>query len=392
MKRKYLYLVVSLVLIGGIFWYMVPKNTAEGAPVEVIEEVKVTAGDVLIDFIADGNVRILSKDQFFNTSGVLEALYFDVGDVVAKGDLLAKLSTDDLALKIKQTEIAINTEIERQKESITNHTYDIQMQEAIIESLTKELQREMSLLETMATYPSIYTPNEHNDQLYKKEQLEATLDSEKNELQKLKNESQALNNLLIDDKKVILELLKLDLEKAYLYADTDGVIGTIHGVVNTSIGTTNAFLTILDQEQPMILSMVSELDIGQVTLGQKVLVELESDYGMTYEGRVSWISMTPTIDNNGIVSYEVEIILEKYPDTIRSGLSALLHIVLKERLDVLVIPNSAVKIVNNQQVVEVKVSDQIQERIVVTGLTDGVNVEVIQGLEEGETLIVRSLK
>jgi len=391
-KKKHLFVVVSLFLLGGIIWYMVPKNTVEGAPVEVIEEVRVTSGDVVIDFIADGNVRVISKDQYFNTNGVLEALYFVVGDVVTKGDLLAKLNTDDLELKIKQIEIAINTEIERQKESITNHTYDIQKQEAIIESLTKELQRELSLLETMAAYPSIYTPNAYEDQLYKKEQLETTLNSEKNELQKLKNESQALNNLVIDDKKVSLELLKLDLEKAYLYADIDGVIGAIHGVVNNNVGTTNAFLTLLDQERPMIFSMVSELDIGQVTLGQKVLVELESDYGMTYEGLISWISMTPTIDNNGIVSYEVEITLEKYPDTIRSGLSALLRIVLKERLEVLVIPNTAVKIVNNQQVVEVKENDQILERMVVTGLTDGVNVEVIQGLEEGETLIVRSLK
>ena len=59
----------------------------------------------------------------------------------------------------------------------------------------------------------------------------------------------------------------------------------------------------------------------------------------------------------------------------------------------IVIPNAAVKIVEGKQIVEVKEKGgEIITKNIKTGLTDGTNVEVTEGLKAGEIVIVRSKK
>ncbi len=69
-------------------------------------------------------------------------------------------------------------------------------------------------------------------------------------------------------------------------------------------------------------------------------------------------------------------------------MTALVTINTEKREGVLILPNRAITSQARNRVVKVKVGDQVEERPVRTGLTDGSRTEVLSGVEEGETVII----
>ena len=82
--------------------------------------------------------------------------------------------------------------------------------------------------------------------------------------------------------------------------------------------------------------------------------------------------------------------MDKSDERIRSGMTASLSLIFQKAAGVVTIPNEAVKRVDRTSVVEVRNTDGTTEiRKISTGLTDGVRVEVTEGLKAGETLVIR---
>ena len=75
---------------------------------------------------------------------------------------------------------------------------------------------------------------------------------------------------------------------------------------------------------------------------------------------------------------------------IKLGMSATADIMISERSDALLVPSRAIKSDSKgNQIVEVMVDGKIQERSVVTGISDGFDTEIIKGLDAGEMVVVR---
>ena len=107
------------------------------------------------------------------------------------------------------------------------------------------------------------------------------------------------------------------------------------------------------------------------------------------EGRVTLICPLPVVES-GLVTYDVTIGFDVPEDPeVRIGMSAAADIIIDERSDVLLVPVRAIKRDNQgNPVVRVVVDEQIQERHVVTGISDGFQTEIISGLGEGDTVVV----
>ena len=132
---------------------------------------------------------------------------------------------------------------------------------------------------------------------------------------------------------------------------------------------------------------MDEIDITEVKPGQRAIIEVDALPALPLEGKVSSISLLPTVEA-GVIVYDVKIEFD-VPEGIglRAGMSATGDIVIAERSNVLLVPDRAIK--QDSQgvtIVEVVVNDQIEERPVVTGISDGFQTEIIEGLEEGEVI------
>ena len=91
-----------------------------------------------------------------------------------------------------------------------------------------------------------------------------------------------------------------------------------------------------------------------------------------------------------VVFYEVRIDFDAPQDSgLRVGMSAEADIIISERSGVLLVPDRAIKQDSQgNPIVYVMVDEQIEERPVVIGISDGYQTEIVAGLEEGEIVAI----
>lgn len=164
--------------------------------------------------------------------------------------------------------------------------------------------------------------------------------------------------------------------------------------------------TVTSQDVPLVMSdrlvvkaQVDETDIGHLRVGQKVEVTLDAYPNVKIWGTVSHIAYESKLVNN-VTMYEVDVLPEKVPPFMRSGMTANLTFIVEEKENVLLIPQEAV-ILGKGSKEETKVflspsgEDAKGKRksiAIVTGIADGKKIEVKEGLAEGEVVLVPEIR
>ena len=154
-------------------------------------------------------------------------------------------------------------------------------------------------------------------------------------------------------------------------------------IINRDDG--NAVATIINNDTLFVEVKIEEADINKIKVGQKSYVTFDAVDSLTLDGEISFISLTSSTDNNGIVTYLVRIIINNTgEEKIREGMTAFVDFITAEAKNILIVPVAAVRNVNGKPSVEL-VSGEWQP--VVTGFTDGKNVEIISGLENSDKIV-----
>lgn len=138
----------------------------------------------------------------------------------------------------------------------------------------------------------------------------------------------------------------------------------------------------------MVLSVsVDELDINSVACGQNAVITMDAFENKEFSGIINNVGTTATT-SGGSSKYTVDIILNKEEGMLQ-GMSASAIININEANDVILIPSDAISerggasFVYTGKTDEGQLTDEIQ---IQTGLSDGTNVEVTEGLSEGDTV------
>jgi len=174
-----------------------------------------------------------------------------------------------------------------------------------------------------------------------------------------------------------------------IIAPIDGDIIVCRMEPGQAILTTSSVVVIADRL--IIKARVDETDIGRVKAGQPVLVRLDAYPDVVVSGRVAHISYEATLVNN-VTVYEVDIAPAVVPEIFRSGMNAEVAILIETRENVLVAPVAAVMREDNETYVLTRAGGNRREtrRPVRVGLADEEQVEIAEGLREGETVLVRT--
>lgn len=246
---------------------------------------------------------------------------------------------------------------------------------------------------------------DYNDNLKsQKESLNLQTISYENSKESTQSITDAYYN--IEEAKLRLQEAQNNLAKTKLYASKDGQIISINksegeqaaasvGSPESFFGTGSSssnFMNLCDTSQIYLTANVSEGDIVGLKVDQVVNVTVDSLGDSVFKGKIYKISNIPTTDSNGITTYEVNVLLDELSTDIRDGMNALLNFVKKELNEVLLVPVKSVFVEEEQQYVNVQLADGTYEkRAVVTGLSNGSQTQVLDGLAEGETVVVGKL-
>jgi HlyD family secretion protein len=194
----------------------------------------------------------------------------------------------------------------------------------------------------------------------------------------------------VDIARANLDAAKLNLEKAVIVAPFDGVVADITITEGKDISTAALAIpaiSLVDTSEIEMSGLIDEIDIAMVKVGQPANITLDALPDNEVNGEVAFISLVGATQV-GVVSYDTTITLENPVEELRDGMTATAEVIIERRDDVLFIPNRAIRGTWENPKVLVLVDEQVEEREITLGLTDGINTEVSSGLKEGEKVVL----
>ena len=338
--------------------------------------VEVVRGDLIISVSGSGSIGVDNEAKVaFDGSGKVDKIYVDEGDVVKEGEALAVLApvdTDALKLALVQA-----------KANLAQAEAGLAQADAGQEQAEAALEEAEYHLEQLQRYHATY-----------EERRIARLQISVAELQVLAAEAQfKAAELAVDVAKQAVEEAASELEIETITAPFYGVVTSVdveEGDIISAPSMSQVTIVHLIDLTSMELGVdLDEIDIPGVALDQRAIIEVDALPDVQLEGKVTSISPLPTVEA-GVVLYNVKIGFDVPQGSgLRVGMSATADIIINERSSVLLVPDRAIKQDSQgNPVVWVMVGEQIEQRPVVVGISDGFQTEIIGGLNEGETVVL----
>ena len=133
---------------------------------------------------------------------------------------------------------------------------------------------------------------------------------------------------------------------------------------------------------------VSEVDINNIQVGQPVTLSFDAILDKQYEGVVSQVPEVGDIVQ-GVVEFPVVVELINPDQYVKPGMTAAVNIVVEQITNALLVPNSAVRLVNGQHVVYILNNNQLQPIEVTLGASSDTQSQVLEGnLKVGDLIVL----
>ncbi|HAQ21255.1 MAG TPA: efflux transporter periplasmic adaptor subunit [Prolixibacteraceae bacterium] len=349
---KILGIIILVGIFGGTIYFLYTKS--KKAP-EVFETKNPFVTNVVRKTVATGSVVPRKEIEIVpQVSGIIDELYIVAGDFVKKDQVIAKIKIIPDMVNLNNAENRLN----RARLNADDAKIDIDRQQKLFD------QKVISYEE------------------YKKSKV--TYDASREEL------SAAENNL---------DLIKNGVTKKALSATNTLVRATVNGMVldvpikeGNSVIQSNTFnngttiCTVADMQDMIFKGKVDETEVGKIKEGMNIELEIGAIEKDKFGAVLEYIAPKGK-EENGAIQFEIKAnVVLKENQFIRAGYSANANIVLEKKDSVLVIPEGLLKFEKDSSFVEIETATPqvFEKRMVKTGISDGINIEIVKGLTKTE--------
>ncbi len=168
----------------------------------------------------------------------------------------------------------------------------------------------------------------------------------------------------------------------------NGVVTDVALEVGDSLSTGETLITLYDLDDVTMTVTVAEEDMTDIAVGSAVNVSFTAYPDRIFTALVSEIG--DAASSGGEVTYEVTVSLKGDVSGLYQSMTGELTFITKETREVLYVPNRAIIRKSSKSYVKIKEDGNVKTVEVVTGFSDGVNVEIKKGLSEGDTVLIES--
>ncbi|PID95232.1 MAG: efflux transporter periplasmic adaptor subunit [Bacteroidetes bacterium] len=358
---RWILILIILAIFAGTLYFLYTKSKPKPVTYELkhpyissIEKKSIATGSVI------PRKEIEIKPQ--GVSGIVDKLYLEPGAIIKKGDPIAKVKIIPDMINLRSAESRVKqAELNFKNASLNYH-------------------RDRGLYEKEIIARKEY---EQTELIYQTKQEE--LETAKDNLQLIrdgvtKKMGSATNTLI----RSTIDGMVLDIPVKEGYS----VIQS-----NTfNAGTTIAIIA--DMNEMIFQGMIDETEVAKLYEGMDLSLTIGALEDTTFPARLEYISPKGVVAN-GATKFEIKAALyDMHGMFIRSGYSANAEIILDKRDSVLVIDEGLLTFQNDSTFVEVE-TDQPQvfeKRAIRTGLSDGLKVEVLSGIDEETNIKGQVLK
>jgi len=392
--------IILLLMTGGLAYYFMSQN--DGGPVQY-ESTKAEIKTILNKAVATGSIKPrLEVNVKPQVSGVVDQLFVEAGEIVKKGQKLAKI-------KLIPSEVNVNSarsnvelarirveesrrELERQK-NVFNDRLDVEEAKRNYELAVQEESRQKGLLEdgisSQQDYDRVKLDLDLKKNAYENAEIQSknTLSQFESQLDIRRQELDAATNNL--------QLLKEGVTKSSRQV-SNIVVATVDGMVldvpieegssviernNFNEGTSIAVLA--DMSNIIFEGKVDESDVGKLKEGMPLELTVGAIPDSKFDAILEFISPKGE-EEEGTVKFEIKAAITSQPDDVflRAGYSGNGDIIISRKDEVIAVQERDVLYEDDTTYVELVKGDQEYEKKIVTlGLSDGLYVEVIEGLD-----------
>ncbi|MEH6605224.1 MAG: efflux RND transporter periplasmic adaptor subunit [Pseudomonadales bacterium] len=307
--------------------------------------------DIVKKTVATGSIKPRKEVEIKpHVSGVVEKLFVQAGDLVKKGDLLARIEL------IPDMEHLSNAESRLESARINLKTAKI------------EFERQGQLFQRKLIGELEFNKYELNYAL----QMEAVQSAE-NTVSLIK-EGTSKNSAKI----------------ANLVTSTiDGMVLAVPVREGTFVTETNNFnqgttiASIANMKDLIFEGLLDESEIGKVKVGMELLLNIGALSDQQFSANLEYISPKGTNDQ-GTIKFEIKAAMIVQEDFfLRAGYSANADIVLDSRIDALAVNEGNLIIEDGTSFLEIETGPQeFKKTAIMTGLSDGINIEILEGISE----------
>ena len=364
-KKFIFYLLI--VFVGGALFFSVHSSGDEIA--YITEQVKRQNVEKVVN--ATGEVRAIELVTVgAQVSGKIEKLYVSIGQEVKKGDMIAEIDSTT-----QQNDVDIN------KAKLDSYKAQLQAAQVSLKIAEKQYKRMQTLKKRNAASAEDL------------ENAEDTYETAKSKVTELES--------TIKETEISLSTAETNLGYTKITAPLDGTIVSIpvkQGQTINAAMDTPAIVQIADLTRMEILIEISEGDISNIKPGVKVTYSILADLNDVFETTLQSIDpgltlltnneYTEVVDSSEAIYYYGRLIVPNDDGKLRIGMTTQNVIYVENAENVLTIPVTAVKNNGSQKYVEILTDKGVQQRTIVTGVSDGLNIEVKEGVSEGNEIIL----
>jgi HlyD family secretion protein len=174
----------------------------------------------------------------------------------------------------------------------------------------------------------------------------------------------------------------------YILAPFSGVVTVVNNIPGDQVQAGDPAIRLDDTSHLLVDVEISEVDINAVEIGQPAELTFDAILDKVYHGVVTEVSRVGEI-SSGVVNFTVKIKLTDDNKDVKPGMTSGVTITTQQLEDVLLVPNRAVRLVDNQRVVYILQDGQLVAVNIELGATSDVNSEVIGGdLKAGDVIVL----
>jgi HlyD family secretion protein len=347
---------IILILLGyRLFWY------APTVPVIVTKQTEIQ-GKVQGPGTVQSKVPVTVSAKI---TGILEELYADQGNQVQKGQLLAKLD----AAELRAREMAARAAKNRSQRDLARAQADVIKAQANLGLARSNYQRDLEVFKPGYISQAAFDTTKAQLKVAESEvaATKATVTAVQAAVKQAESETHAAAAIY---------------KYTHIVAPMDGLITVRKAEIGDTITPGTPIFQMVDLDQIWAAAWIDEAQVAPLQEGQKATIKLRS--GRVFHGKVVRLNKAADTVTREL---EVDVEFDKLPRPLVIGEEAEVDI-NTGRQAALAVPLSAVITRNRGKGVLVADKGRAQFQKIVTGLNDGKKIAVLEGLKEGDLVVI----
>ena len=383
-------LLVVVLTVLAMPWIQRWANATVSVPSDRIRTATVERGDLVRDVTVQGRVVAAVRPTLYATAPGTITLQVEAGEQVNAGQVLGTVDSPELTNRLQQAEASLaqrRLELERQRIETRQQALERRKAADLAEVAVIAARREMRRAEKAqekGVIPEIDYEKAQDDLrnaelAYQHASADADLHDERLSFELRASEFE------VNTQELIVEDLQRQVDALSITSPVDGIVGDLLVEQKSAVGRDTPVMAVVDLTRFEIDALIPESYADDLAIGMTAEINVD---GQAFGGQL--VAVSPEVVNNQVAS-RVRFVGEA-PTGLRQNQRLTTRILLDEHPDVVMVQRGQFLDSGGGRLAYVVSADRVaRRRSIQTGAYSLGAVEILSGLEPGETIVISNL-